>query len=54
MITTNHPRSSSSPRPFNHQIQESAADKAYDAEWKWVNSSEAKQRSAAAKAQALV
>ena len=43
----------SSPRPFNHQIQESAAAKAYDAEWKWMNSSEAKQRSAAAKAQAL-
>ena len=43
----------SSPRPFKHQIQESAAAKAYDAEWKWMNSSEAKQRSAAAKAQAL-
>ena len=43
----------SSPRPFNHQIQESAAAKAYDAEWKWMNSSEAKQRSDAAKAQAL-
>ena len=43
----------SSPRPFNHQIQESAAAKAYDAEWKWMNSSEAKQRYAAAKAQAL-
>ena len=43
----------SSPRPFNRQIQESAAAKAYDAEWKWMNSSEAKQRSAAAKAQAL-
>ena len=43
----------SSPRPFNHQIQESAAAKAYDAEWKWMNSSEAKQRSAAAKAHAL-
>ena len=39
--------------PFNHQIQESAAAKAYDAEWKWMNSSEAKQRSDAAKAQAL-
>ena len=43
----------SSPRPFNHQIQESATAKAYDAEWKWMNSSEAKQRSDAAKAQAL-
>ena len=43
----------SSPRPFKHQIQESAAAKAYDAEWKWMNSSEAKQRSAAAKAFAL-
>ena len=43
----------SSPRPFKHQIQESAATKAYDAEWKWMNSSEAKQRSAAAKAFAL-
>ena len=43
----------SSPTPFNHQIQESAAAKAYDAEWKWMSSTEAKQRSAAAKAQAL-
>ena len=43
----------SSPSPFKHQIQETAADKAYDAEWKWMNSSEAKQRSAAAKAFAL-
>ena len=43
----------SSPRIFKHQIQESAAAKAYDAEWKWMNSSEAKQRSAASKAQAL-
>ena len=43
----------SSPRPFKHQIQESAAVKAYDAEWKWMNSSEAKQRSAVAKALAL-
>ena len=43
----------SSPRPFNHQIQESTAAKAYDAEWKWMSSTEAKQRSAAAKAQAL-
>ena len=43
----------SSPRPFKHQIQESAAAKAYDAEWKWMNSSEAKQRGAAAKALAL-
>ena len=43
----------SSPRPFKHQIQESATAKAYDAEWKWMNSSEAKQRSDAAKAQAL-
>ena len=43
----------SSPRPFNHQIKESAAAKAYDAEWKWMNSSEAKQRSDAAKVQAL-
>ena len=24
----------STPRPFNHRIQESAAAKAYDAEWK--------------------
>ena len=31
----------SSPRLFKHQIQESAAAKAYDAEWKWMNSSEA-------------
>ena len=43
----------SSPRSFKHQIQESAAAKSYDAEWKWMNSSEAKQRSAAAKALAL-
>ena len=43
----------SSPSSFKHQIQESAAAKVYDAEWKWMNSSEAKQRSAAAKAQAL-
>ena len=43
----------SSPRPFNHQIKESAAAKAYDAEWKWMSSTEAKQRSDAAKAQAL-
>ena len=43
----------SSPRPFKHQIQESAAAKVYDAEWKWMNSSEAKQRSAAAKSHAL-
>ena len=43
----------SSPSPFKHQIQESAAVKAYDAEWKWMNSSEAKQRGAAAKALAL-
>ena len=44
----------SSPSPFNHQIpKESAAAKAYNTEWKWMNSSEAKQRSAAAKAQAL-
>ena len=43
----------SSPHPFKHQIKESAAAKAYDAEWKWMNSSEAKQRSAAAKALAL-
>ena len=43
----------SSPRPFNHQISESAAAKAYDAEWKWMSSTEAKQRSAAAKAHAL-
>ena len=43
----------SSPSPFNHQIRESAADKAYDAEWKWLSSSEAKQRSKAAKAVAL-
>ena len=43
----------SSPRPFKHQIKESAAAKAYDAEWKWMSSTEAKQRSDAAKAQAL-
>ena len=43
----------SSPSPFKHQIQESAVAKAYDAEWKWMNSSEAKQRGAAAKALAL-
>ena len=43
----------SSPRPFNHQIKESAAAKAYDAEWKWMSSTEAKQRSDAAKAKAL-
>ena len=43
----------SSLRPFSHQISESAAAKAYDSEWKWMNSSEAKQRSAAAKAQAM-
>ena len=43
----------SSPRPFNHQIQESAAAKAYDAEWKWLSSPEAKQLGAAAKALAL-
>ena len=44
----------SSPRPFNHQIKESAASKAYDAEWKWMTTSpEAKQRSDAAKAKAL-
>ena len=43
----------SSPRPFNHQIQESAAAKDYDAEWKWFSSPEAKQRAAAAKALAL-
>ena len=47
------PPSFSSPSLFNHQIQESAAAKAYDAEWKWMNSSEAKQRGAAAKALAL-
>ena len=43
----------SSTRPFKHQIKESAAAKAYEAEWKWMNSSESKQRSDAAKAQAL-
>ena len=43
----------SSPNPFNHQIQESAAAKAYDAEWKWLSSPEAKQRGAAAKALAI-
>ena len=43
----------SSPRPFNHQIKESAAAKAYEAEWKWLSSTEAKQRSDAAKVQAL-
>ena len=43
----------SSPRPFNHQIKESAAAKAYDAEWKWMSSTEAKKLSDAAKAKAL-
>ena len=43
----------SSPRPFNHQIKESAASKAYDAEWKWMSSTEAKKLSDAAKAKAL-
>ena len=44
----------SSPRFSNHQIKESAASKAYDAEWKWMTTSpEAKQRSDAAKAKAL-
>ena len=44
----------SSPRSFNHQIKESAASKAYDSEWKWMTTStEAKQRSDAAKAKAL-
>ena len=43
----------SSPSPFNHQIQASAAAKAYNAKWKWLSSSEAKQRSKAAKAVAL-
>ena len=43
----------SSPSPLNHQIRKSAAAKAYDAEWKWLSSSEAKQRSKAAKAVAL-
>ena len=43
----------SSPRASNHQIKESAASKAYDAEWKWMSSPEAKQRSDAAKAKAL-
>ena len=43
----------SSPRPFNHQIKESVAAKAYEAEWKWLSSTEAKQRSDVAKAQAL-
>ena len=43
----------SSQRSFNHQIQASAAAKAYDAEWKWLSSPEAKQRGAAAKALAL-
>ena len=43
----------SSSTPFNHQIQESAAAKAYDAELKWFSSPEAKQRSAAAKSHAL-
>ena len=44
----------SSPRPFNHQIKESAAAKAYDAEWKWMTTStEAKKLSDAAKAKAL-
>ena len=43
----------SSPRPFNHQIKESAAAKAYDAEWKWMSTTEAKKLSDAAKAKAL-
>ena len=43
----------SSPSPFNHQIRASASAKAYNAEWKWLSSSEAKQRSKAAKAVAL-
>ena len=46
----------SSPSPFNHQIHptESAETKRYNSEWKWMTSSpEAKQRSAAAKAQAF-
>ena len=43
----------SSPRPFRHEIQESAAVKAYDSEWKWLSSPEAKQRGAAAKTLAL-
>ena len=40
----------SSPSPFNHEIQESAAAKADNAEWKWFSSAEAKKRGAAAKA----
>ena len=43
----------SSPRSLSHQIRESAAAKAYDAEWKWLSSPEAKQRGAAAKALAI-
>ena len=43
----------SSPSPFNHEIKESAAAKAYNAEWKWLSSPEAKKRGAAAKALAL-
>ena len=43
----------SSPRPFNHQIKESAAAKAYEAEWKWLSSTEAKKLSDAAKAKAF-
>ena len=43
----------SSSTPFNHQIQESAAAKAYDAELKWFSSPEGKQRAAAAKSHAL-
>ena len=46
----------SSPSPFNHQIHptQSAETKRYNSEWKWMNSSpEAKQRAAAAKAQAF-
>ena len=43
----------SSPSPFNHQIRASASAKAYNAEWKWLSSSEAKERGAAAKAIAL-
>ena len=53
MITTLRLHSSPRHALFKHQIQESAAVKAYDAEWKWMNSSEAKQRGAAAKALAL-
>ena len=54
----------SPPSPFNHQIHhstnvpskhpaENAETKSFNAEWKWLSSSEAKQRSDAAKAYAF-